>query len=278
MKVKFWGVRGSIPVPGKEFAHYGGNTSCVEVRCGDTIIILDAGTGIRELGISLLKERGSNPTHINILVSHTHWDHIQGFPYLPHIYLPGHRITFYGGHSVSTLEKLIMVQMSEEYHPKTLFELTSPVDFVELKSNVFQIDEVQITTTHLLHPGLSLGFRIEYRNHVIAYVTDNEIIADSDSGRYNWENIGNIINNADLLIHDGQYTRNEYLNKVGWGHSDINRVVDISNHYGVKELQLFHHDPTHTDKDLRLMVAEARKSSTSKMRIFAAREKEEFYF
>lgn len=278
MKVKFWGVRGSIPVPGKDYSHFGGNTSCVEVRCGDTIIILDAGTGIRELGISLLKEMGPSLAHINILISHTHWDHIQGFPYLPHIYLPGHRITFYGGHSVSTLEKLIMTQMSEEYHPKTLFELTSPVDFVELKSNQFYIDEVSITTTHLLHPGLSLGFRLEYKNHVIAYVTDNEIIADAQSGRYNWDNIGNIIHNADILIHDGQYSENEYKNKVGWGHSDIMRVVDISNTYGVKNLQLFHHDPTHTDRDIKLMVAEAKKRSESEMKINAAREKEEFYF
>lgn len=278
MKVKFWGVRGSIPVPGKEFSFFGGNTSCVEVRCGKTLIILDAGTGIRELGISLLKENGTKPCHVNILVSHTHWDHIQGFPYLPHIYLPGHHITFYGGHSVSTLEKLIMTQMSEEYHPKTLFELTSPVNFVELKSNVFFIDDVKITTTHLLHPGLSLGFRLEYQGHVVAYVTDNEIIADFNSGRYNWDNIGTIIKDADILIHDGQYTSTEYQNKVGWGHSDILRVVDISNTYGVKSLYLFHHDPTHTDKDIKLMLNQARKSSETDMRIFAAREKEEIFF
>jgi phosphoribosyl 1,2-cyclic phosphodiesterase len=275
IRLRFWGVRGSIPVPGKDYSKYGGNTSCVEVKCGQTLIVLDAGTGIRNLGHHYLREYGASPIHFNILISHTHWDHIQGFPFLPHIYMPGNHISFYGGHTVSTLEKLIMTQLSGEFHPKTLYELEAEVDFEQLKKNKFKINNVHITTTHLLHPGLSLGFRIEYKKFVIAYVTDNEIIEDKRLARHNWENIGNLVNNADIVIHDAQYTDEEYRFKIGWGHSSLDNVIRLCDHYNVKKLYAFHHDPNHTDKLIEKMVRKGRKLVKSKMKVFAAKEGDE---
>lgn len=271
-RLTFWGVRGSIAVPGREFAGIGGNTSCVELRCGDTILVLDAGTGIRKLGMSLLKEFGNTPVDIRILISHTHWDHIQGFPFLPHIYIPGHQITLYGGHSVSTLEKLIMVQMHREYHPVTIYELASRVDFVELRSNEFRINDIDILMTHLLHPGLSLGYRIRYKDRVVAYIADNEILPNKNMARYNWENIGHLIKDADVVIADCQYSEEEYTQKVGWGHSSINQVVSICSEYGVKNLYTFHHDPNHTDRDIRKMIKAGRKYAWNGLRVHAARE------
>ncbi|MFW6364901.1 MAG: MBL fold metallo-hydrolase [Spirochaetota bacterium] len=279
IKLKFWGVRGSIPVPGREFSKHGGNTSCVELRCGRTIMVLDAGTGIRNLGLEYLREYGNEPIHFNILISHTHWDHIQGFPFLPHIYIPGNRITFYGGHTVNTLEKLIMTQLSGEFHPKQLYELAADVDFVQLKKNRFYIDNVQILTTHLLHPGLSLGFRIMYKDTVIAYVTDNEILEDKRLARHNWENIGMLVRDADVVIHDSQYTDEEYSLKVGWGHSSFENVIRLCDYYGVKRLYAYHHDPQHTDRFINRMVKKGRKQCRkSDMQVYAAREGEELYF
>ncbi|MBP8084044.1 MAG: MBL fold metallo-hydrolase [Spirochaetes bacterium] len=275
MKVKFWGVRGSIAVPGAEYYKYGGNTSCVEVRCGDSIIVLDAGTGIRGLGMNLLKEFGDKPININILISHTHWDHIQGFPFLPHIYIPGNTINLYGGHTVNTLEKLIMVQMHREYHPVTIYELAADVNFFELTQNQFRIGETDILFTHLLHPGLSLGFRLVYEGKILAYLTDNEILPNKDMAQYNWENIGHLIKNADMVIADCQYSEEEYSKKIGWGHSSINQVVKICSEYGVKTLSAFHHDPVHTDKDIDKMVKEARKDAGNGLRVYGAREGEE---
>jgi len=277
MKVKFWGVRGSIAVPGAEYYKYGGNTSCVEVRCGDSIIVLDAGTGIRGLGMSLLKEFGDKPIDINILISHTHWDHIQGFPFLPHIYIPGNTINLYGGHTVNTLEKLIMVQMHREYHPVTIYELAADVNFFELTQNQFRIGETDILFTHLLHPGLSLGFRLVYEGKILAYLTDNEILPNKDMAQYNWENIGHLIKNADMVIADCQYSEEEYTKKIGWGHSSINQVVKICSEYGVKSLSAFHHDPIHTDRDIDKMVKEARKHAGNGLRVYGAREGKELY-
>ena len=275
MKLKFWGVRGSIAVPGAEYYKYGGNTSCVEVRCGDSIIVLDAGTGIRGLGMSLLKEFGDKPIDINILISHTHWDHIQGFPFLPHIYIPGNTINLYGGHIVNTLEKLIMVQMHREYHPVTIYELAADVNFFELTQNQFRIGETDILFTHLLHPGLSLGFRLVHEGKILAYLTDNEILPNKDMAQYNWENIGHLIKNADMVIADCQYSEEEYSKKIGWGHSSINQVVKICSEYGVKTLSAFHHDPVHTDKDIDKMVKEARKHAGNGLRVYGSREGEE---
>ena len=277
IKIKFWGTRGSIPTPGRFFLKYGGNTPCVEIRCGETILILDAGTGMRELGASLLHEFSGNAGEYNILITHTHWDHIQGFPFFHMAYIPGNKITFYGGNSVSALEQLIYGQMDKEYFPVTVHELASEVVFNTLTENPFYINDVKIYFTHLIHPSLSLGFRIEYKGKVVVYATDSEISNDPEIEKINERNIGNLIKDADILIADCQYTDEEYKNKIGWGHTSINKSVEIGNKFNVKNLFAFHHDPLRTDEQLDLMIENAEKLVKPPMRLYGAMEKKTIY-
>jgi ribonuclease Z len=272
----FWGVRGSIPTPGKEFIKYGGNTPCVEIRCGDTILIFDAGTGTRALGKSLLKEFNGKPMELHILFSHTHWDHIQGFPFFEPAYHSGTIIHLYGGNSVSELEKLILGQMDREYFPVTLFELASNLYFKTLSENPFYINDVKIYYTYLFHPGLSLGYRVEYNGKIFVYATDNEILTEPEMEGYNEKNMENLINNADILVAECQYTEDEYVKKVGWGHSSIEQVVRISKMFGVKNLFTFHHDPMRADKEIDAMIKRAKKIAGKKLNVFAAKESLKF--
>jgi len=276
MSATFWGVRGSIPTPGKEFIKYGGNTSCVELRCGDTILVFDAGTGMRGLGRSLMKEFHGKNLELHVLFSHTHWDHIQGFPFLEPAYLKGNVINLYGGHSVSDLEKLILGQMDREYFPVTLMELASEVKFHQLSDNPFSINDVKIYYTYLFHPGLSLGFRVEYRDRVFVYATDNEILIEPEMEGYNERNMENLIRNADILVAECQYTEAEYLKKIGWGHSSIDQVVRISRMFGVKNLFTFHHDPMRTDREIDRMIKHASRIARKKLRVYAGRESTSF--
>ena len=277
IKVKFWGARGSIPTPGKYFVKYGGNTPCVEVRCGETILIFDAGSGMRELGGSLLQEFGGDPQEYHILVSHTHWDHIQGFPFFTPAYLPGNKLTFYGGNSVSALENLIYSQMDRDYFPVTVHELASEVNFMHITESPFMIDDVKIYFTHQIHPSLSLGFRIEYGGKSVVYATDSEMSNDPEIEKINERNIGNLIKDADMLIADCQYTLDEYDQKVGWGHTAIDKVVEVANKYGVKNLFAFHHDPVRTDEQLDTMLFNAQKLVKKPMKLYGAKEKSTVY-
>lgn len=272
IKITFWGVRGSIPTPGREFRKYGGNTLCIEVRCGDTILIFDAGTGIRELGRSLNSEFGDTPIDLNLLISHTHWDHIQGFPFFEPAYMKKNSLSIYGGHSVSTLESLFIGQMNREYFPVTLIELGADIRFIELNENPFYIDNVMIYFTHLLHPVLSLGFRVTYGNKIFVYATDNEILLEPDMQDYNKKNYQRLIQDADVLVAECQYTEQEYSSRVGWGHAAIEQVVRLSNEFGVKNLYAFHHDFSHTDRDIDRMVKKARKIASKPLRVYGARE------
>ncbi len=276
IQTTFWGVRGSIPTPGKEFMKYGGNTPCVEVRCGNTILLFDAGTGIRGFADSLRKEFGESPPDLHILISHTHWDHIQGFPFFEYAYMKGVRINLYGGNSTSDFDKLILDQMRREYFPVTLYELSSDLRFRTLEDNPFHIQDVEIYYTHLIHPAMSLGFRVEYRGKVFVYATDNEILCEPEMQGYNERNIGYLIRNADILVAECQYTESEYRGKIGWGHSSIDQVIKISNTYGVKNLFCFHHDPRRTDKEIDTMIRRGRKLAKSPLRVFGAKEKMTF--
>lgn len=272
IEATFWGVRGSIPTPGKEFIKYGGNTPCVEVRCGGTILIFDAGTGMRALGKSLLREFSGKPMELHLLFSHTHWDHIQGFPFFEPAYHKGNIINLYGGNSVSELEKLILGQMDREYFPVTLFELGSQLNFKTLSENPFYIGDVKIYYTYLFHPGLSLGYRVEFNGKVFVYATDNEILTEPEMEGYNEKNMENLIRNADILVAECQYTEEEYVKKVGWGHSSIEQVVRISKMFGVKNLFTFHHDPMRTDRELVGMIKKARRISGKNLKVYAAKE------
>ncbi len=261
MILELWGTRGSIPTPGESTRKYGGNTACVALRMGDKYWIIDCGSGLRSCGIAAKKEFGNKRTHINMLVSHTHWDHIQGFPFFLPFYIPNFSFTIHGGIGLDgDLEHLLMNQMDSNYFPVNLGELAAKFDFVNLMGEPTVIDEVKVSTHYLNHPGMSLAFRIEYQNKVFVYATDNEpyiemfklknaiktpedlTFSQSLENKYL-----DFIHGADLLLADAQYTRAEYANFIGFGHSFMEYAIENAFHANVKKLLLFHHDPMHDD-------------------------------
>ncbi|NOG85688.1 MAG: MBL fold metallo-hydrolase [Planctomycetes bacterium] len=257
MYIRFWGVRGSIATPGKGTVKYGGNTACIEVRCGDEILILDAGTGIRELGNTLLKEK---PRHINILFSHFHYDHIEGFPFFSPIFNKDYSITLIGKSKLDgTLEQLFATQLMFPYFPLTLQELAADIGFHEVnKKSSFRVGNITIKFGHLRHPGGCLGYRIEYRGKSFVYATDTEHSDQIDVS------LLNLSSRADVLVYDCNYTDEEYAGrvgapKVGWGHSTWLQGVKIAKAAKVKKLILFHHDPSHDDGFIDRLESQTQK-------------------
>ncbi|MBI4576174.1 MAG: MBL fold metallo-hydrolase [Planctomycetes bacterium] len=295
MKVKFWGVRGSIPAPGPQTAEFGGNTSCVEMRTdAGEIFIFDAGTGIRECGLSLLKQM---PLAVKILVSHTHWDHIHGFPFFVPAFIRGNTIDFYGpSHfdAEKTLKKVIELQMDYAYFPVREAELNSRIEYHDLQAGTYTIGGARVTTGVLNHPVHTLGYRCEADGKVVVYTGDNETYRDNltdaseDDAEYIAEvraaveegnrNRVRLCQGADLLICDSQYTPEEYPSKVGWGHSPWDDVVRLGAEAGVRRLALTHHEPVRNDEGMRKLEADARRLGAELapgMEVFAAREKVE---
>jgi phosphoribosyl 1,2-cyclic phosphodiesterase len=257
-RVKFWGTRGSIATPGPETIRYGGNTSCVEVRCGDDIMIFDCGTGIRELGISLAREYAERNLEVHLFVSHTHWDHIQGFPFFQPAYRAGNRVNIYSLHSPDrSLERLFTGQMDGNYFPVTLDDLMARLHFEELNGDV-QIGDVKISHMHLNHPGLALSFRAESKGRSVVYMTDHEpyhkLLGESPHTKKLDGEIDAFAKDADLLIREAQYTDEEYITKRGWGHSATSDAVTSAVNAEAKRLVLFHHDPMHDDQQIDSMV------------------------
>jgi phosphoribosyl 1,2-cyclic phosphodiesterase len=271
MKVRFWGTRGSIATPGPSTMRYGGNTSCVEVRAGTHIIILDAGTGMRELGNHLLKEFPSQPLTIHVFISHTHWDHIQGFPFFLPAYQPQNTIHLYGppGRDKS-LDKILTIQMDSDYFPVELGAMSPNIHIHEMREDV-TIDDLTVRHFYLNHPALCLAYRVSDGHANIVYATDNEPYQGtllrqsqnpstaSDFPTYLDEKFIEFLSHADLLIGEAQYTTEEYKEKRGWGHSPLESVVRFAVQANVKKFALFHHDPMHDDDFVDGMVQEAKQ-------------------
>ncbi len=215
--VRFWGTRGSIATPGSATVKYGGNTSCTEVRCGDQLLILDAGTGIRPFGLSLLKEFQSKPIKGHIFVGHTHWDHIQGFPFFAPAFMSGNEFTVYSLHGAGKpLEKVFRGQMDSDYFPVHLGDMKAKLQFYELESDV-QLGDTVVSYTFLNHPGLAIGFRICSNGRSLVYLSDHEpygkLSPDGDSPNEMDLAIARFAEKADLLICEAQYTEEEYTKK-----------------------------------------------------------------
>ena len=250
-RVRFWGVRGSIPVPGPDTAGIGGNTSCVEVRCGKSILIFDGGTGLRLLGNSLLREM---PATVHLFFSHVHWDHIQGFPFFAPAFVPGNVIHMYGGANVTgTVETALAGQMEMPNFPVHLSMLPAKLTFNDLhEGEIVTIDDdVRVTNAAGNHPGGVFAYRVEHDGKAIVYATDTEHYSIPDP------KLVALCKNADLLIYDTMYTPEEYagqvggMAKTGWGHSHFVAGVDLVKAAGVRRYVLFHHDPTQTDAMVR---------------------------
>ena len=291
-RIRFWGVRGSIPVPGKSTVRYGGNTSCVEVRADDEIIILDAGTGIRLLGLALDKEFGPRSMKLTLLISHTHWDHIQGLPFFSPAYNEKNVIRVLGYEGARAgLATILAGQMETPFFPVSLRELPSHLAIEELKEAEFQIGKVEVRSKFANHPGICAGYRLSTSSGSIAYFPDNEPYEPlkmhlasragisqkeaRDFATAEREKMVEFLQGCDFAIMDTQYTDEEYTDHIGWGHSSLSSVVSLALDANVGRLLLFHHDPNHDDEIIDKMVERARAlvaKSGKPLEIEAARE------
>jgi phosphoribosyl 1,2-cyclic phosphodiesterase len=253
--VKFWGVRGSIACPSPDHIEYGGNTSCIEIKAGDYRFILDAGTGIRSLGQDFLKS-GVKKSHI--LLTHTHWDHINGFPFFAPAYVPGNSFHVMAGHlmDVGGIRQVLASQMANPTFPVPLEVMQADLTFEDFRAgDHFKLsDEIMIVTAPLNHPNGATGYRVEYQGKAVCYVTDTEHVVDKPD-----QNVLSLIKGADLVIYDSTYSDEIFESKIGWGHSTWQEAIRLCRVADVKQLSIFHHDPEHTDKIMHDIEKEAQQ-------------------
>ena len=252
MLIRFWGVRGSIASPGPETTYVGGNTSCVEVVCGKTRIVLDAGTGLRNLGNHLLRE--GQPLAITMLLSHYHWDHIQGLPFFVPVYMKQADITIVGGaNGIMSVQEALMHQMTAPMFPVRLDEASARLSTREVRlGETFDVGEAKVTVAKGNHPGGVVAYRIEHEGKSLVYATDTEHYASVDPA------LRTLSMGADVLVYDSQYSPEEYKTKMGWGHSTYVEGAELARAAGVGKYVLFHHDPMRTDAQVADFEARAQ--------------------
>ena len=291
--VSFWGTRGSVPTPGGTTEKYGGNTACVSVEYGATEIILDAGTGIRALGISIMnrnqertKTNKPKKRTLHLLLSHTHWDHIQGLPFFEPAYAEGTKLIIYGSPKKGRfLDSILAGQMDVNYFPVDMNALSADITIKEIPSDtVLKVGRVEVSNQEQIrHPGGSLRYRLKCGKKTIVYATDVELDTflgtkpKTQQNRNLAKQYREFIRNADLLIADGQYTAQEYAKRKGlkWGHTSIPLLVKTAYEEGVKQLAVFHHDPQNSDSALDTLWAKYAPEYNARepaMNIFWARE------
>jgi phosphoribosyl 1,2-cyclic phosphodiesterase len=278
MQVKFWGTRGSIPKPGPGTVRYGGNTSCVEVRAADgTLIILDCGTGAHDLGQHLVRT-AAGPVRGSLLISHTHWDHIQGIPFFAPFFTPGNEWDIYAPQGFGeTLRTTLAGQMEYTYFPITADAFGASIRYHNVSEGEFRIGDVRILTRYLNHPALTIGYRIECDGAALVYACDHEPhdgASATAAGPVQGQDAlhSAFFKGADLVIHDAQYTAEEYPAKAGWGHSTYHYAVNVCGPAGVGKLALTHHDPLRSDEQIDGLVDAARTLADGTIDIVAASE------
>ncbi len=293
--IRFWGVRGSIASPGPGTVHFGGNTSCVEVRASGQIIILDAGTGLRALGQRLVREFGDQPLPLNLLLSHTHWDHIQGLPYFAPLYRPNAHLRVFGYEGArSSLSTVLSSQMESPFFPVGLRDVPSHFEIEELREMTFNVGPVQVDSWFANHPGICVGYRLTTLGGMVAFFPDNELPIGRQQGRTaagqaekgsdayaqgEEARLIGFLKGVDVLIMDAQYTPEEYVQHVGWGHGCVDDVVKLALAAQVGRLFLFHHDPDHDDRAIARIEARAQqlvRDVGGRTEVQAAREGLEF--
>lgn len=282
MKLTFWGVRGSIPTPGKHTVRYGGNTPCLELRLDDDrLIMFDAGTGIRNFGDHVLSKGESINGHL--LITHPHWDHIQGFPFFKPVFISGNELTIVGTERIEkSLSEIIAEQMNHIYFPVQLHDLKAKIKFVPIRDEgEMQIHEARVRYMYVNHPGFTVGYRVEYKDKVLVYISDNEPFdRDAAAVLTNFEpavierfmknegdpnqRVVEFCRNADVLIHDATYTPEEYLDRVGWGHSHYLFTLRVAADANVKRLYLFHHDQNHSDEKVDDILMKSKREVKSR--------------
>ena len=276
MKIKFWGVRGSLPSCGPAFLKYGGHTSCVELRSkSGELIVIDAGTGIKDLGRSII---GNCPESFTMLFSHSHSDHIFGFPFFLPIYKKGVKINMYGcDYSSGPVREIVLRFMQPPFFPVKFENISAKFEFNLLAKGVTEISGIKIKLIEISHPDGGFGFRFEEDGKSIVFLTDNELMFRHKGG-HSFEEYADFCKNADILIHDAQYTENDYKTHISWGHSTPEQVIELAKKAGVKKAVFFHHDPERTDAELDRMTAFAHnmiRKSGYKISCDAARADQE---
>lgn len=288
---RFWGVRGSVPTPGAATVQFGGNTACVEVRISDQIIILDAGTGIRNLGLRLGEEFRDKELALTLLLSHTHWDHIQGLPFFLPAYSPRTRLRILGYEGADKgLQEALAGQMQSAYFPVSFDQMPARVTVEELQDMEFAVGAVAVKSCFVNHPGICASYRLETPGGALVYMTDSEprhgvrsqphavgsgLVPKVDFARHEEARLTAFLRGAEVVIMDAQYDRAEYESHVGWGHGCVDDVVSLALAAEARRLVLFHHDPAHDDEAVARMAGHARELARSvgaEMLVEAARE------
>lgn len=257
MRIRCWGSRGSIPVSGNDFTKYGGDTTCIEVRSSkNDIIIIDAGSGIRTLGLKLIEENLSN---INILFTHTHLDHILGFPFFTPLFDSFFNINVYGRpFKDRSIKNILNGIMTPPYFPVDLKSIQSSIHFNNISDKRFSIGSVKIKPIFLNHPDGGFGYRFEENGSVFIFLTDNEL-SDNSPDKLSFDTYADFCKNADLLIHDAEFSNDEIRDFKLWGHSSYTEAINLGIKAKVKRLGLFHINSSRTDSQVDLMVKEGKK-------------------
>jgi phosphoribosyl 1,2-cyclic phosphodiesterase/CheY-like chemotaxis protein len=280
VRIQFWGTRGSLAKPGRTTIRHGGNTACVQVTSPKgSLVVIDCGTGAHDLGRALMAE-ATGPLRGSILISHTHWDHIQGFPFFAPLFVPGAQWDIYGPAGLgSSLRDTLAGQMEHTYFPVTIDEMGATIRFHDLGEGSFEIDDIHVTTRYLNHPALTLGYRLEVGGTRVVYACDHEPYSRTPGRKEALHELdrrhSEFLTGADLVIHDAQFTDKEYANHKGWGHSPVEYVCELCELAGVKQVAFVHHDPERTDDALDAVVESVRndlKKEGSRLQVFAAAE------
>jgi phosphoribosyl 1,2-cyclic phosphodiesterase len=254
MRVRFWGVRGSIACPGAETIRYGGNTPCIEVRCGERVLIFDAGTGLRALGNALVKD--TNIREVDIFLTHCHLDHVTGLPFFAPFFIEGYRVRIWAGNlrPADSIELVMRKLMSSPLYPVEVEIFKAAIEFHDFRAGdiLRPYDNVALQTAPLDHPDGASGYRLEYGKRAFALLSDTQ----GFPGKCDRELV-KLARDADLVVYDSTFTEEEIASRLGWGHSTFNRGIRLADEARVKQLCLFHHDPSHDDDFMDALAAEA---------------------
>ena len=253
--IRFWGTRGSIPVSGPGYVRHGGDTSCVEIGCGAESLIIDAGSGIRELGVKLAR---GGPRRVHLFITHTHWDHIQGFPFFAPLFIPGFEVVVYGASGFGKdLKSIFQGQVDRDYFPVQFEDMRAKIEFVVLPSEPVRVGGLTVTWEYTQHPQATIGYKVEVAGRKVGYASDNEFLMDYHGsplaiGLESEEmaphrRLVEFLSDVDLLVHEAQYTNREYATKVRWGHSSVSNACVLAKFARARRWLVTHHDPLHED-------------------------------
>jgi phosphoribosyl 1,2-cyclic phosphodiesterase len=270
VKVTFWGTRGSIATPGRETNRYGGDTSCVAVTgtAPDHLLVLDAGTGIRRLGLAIPEVI----TRIDVFLTHLHLDHIVGLGFFAPLFRPNVSMTIWGPRATTSLLDRLGRYLSPPLFPVRLRDVVATLELEEVPAGRFELGDFAVTAEPVIHPDPALGYRIESNDQVLAYLPDHEpALGPSFPGEFAWTSGAALAHGAQLLIHDAQYEPAEYADRIGWGHSSVTDAVAFADLVDARTLALFHHDPARNDAAVEALLDEAKRASKG-VAVLAARE------